>query len=230
LSSCALHPGPTPGATARRTGRNTTEADVEAVDLVYPLYVHLFLVPLSLCETTPESQTNSGTAASIAPLARSGKSHPAPIRIAPHMALRQRIDGRGGPALGCAGNRATAMEACDKLRICDLQVRARVGVTPTERHRPQDLFITVTLHADLRRAGRSDRLADSVDYKRVKQEILAEVERRSFRLIERVAERVAAISLRDPRVVRVDVRVSKPAALRFARCTEVEISRMRPGR
>jgi len=113
----------------------------------------------------------------------------------------------------------------DRLRIRDLRVRCRVGVTALERGKPQELLLTITLHADLRHACRSDRLRDSVDYKAIKQRILAEGETRVFHLIERLAERVAAIGLRAPRVERVDVVVQKPGALRFARCSEVEITR-----
>jgi FolB domain-containing protein len=115
----------------------------------------------------------------------------------------------------------------DTLRIRDLLVRCRVGVTAPERSKPQDILITITLYADLRKACRSDRLRDSVDYKAIKQRILAETETKAFHLIERLAERVAAICLRAPRVECVEVTVQKPGALRFARCSEVEIMRAR---
>ena len=115
----------------------------------------------------------------------------------------------------------------DRLRIRDLLVRCRVGVTALERNKPQDILISLTLHADLRKACRTDRLRDSVNYKIIKQRVLAQTEKRSFHLIERLAERVARICLADPRVARVEVVVQKPGALRFARCTEVEIERSR---
>ena len=122
------------------------------------------------------------------------------------------------------------MNTLDRLSIKDLLVRCRVGVTAAERRRPQDVLITVTMHADLRRACKSDRLRDSVDYKRIKLQILALAESAAFNLIERLADRVAAIALRDPLVERVDVVAQKPGALRFARCSEVEITRERKGK
>lgn len=117
------------------------------------------------------------------------------------------------------------MNELDKLRIRDLRVRCRVGVTAEERRLPQDVLITVTMHADLRKACRSDKLRDTVDYKAVKKAILAECEAKSFKLIERMAQRVAELALVDPRIRLVDVVVQKHGALRFARCSEVEISR-----
>ena len=121
------------------------------------------------------------------------------------------------------------MNTLDRLRIRDLLLRCRVGVTAAERHKPQDVLVTVTLHADLATACRSDRLGDSVDYKALKLKILAEAERHAFKLIERLAERIATIALADRRVQRVEVVVQKPGALRFARCSEVEIVRERKG-
>ncbi|MEI6563139.1 MAG: dihydroneopterin aldolase [bacterium] len=113
----------------------------------------------------------------------------------------------------------------DKIRIRELRVRCRVGVTALERRLPQEVLITVTLHADLQRACRSDDLRHTVDYKALKKAILAESERKSFKLIERLAQRIAELSLQDPLVRQVDVVVQKLGALRFALCSEVEITR-----
>ena len=115
----------------------------------------------------------------------------------------------------------------DIVRIRELAVRCKVGVTAAERNKPQTLLITLALHADLTKACRSDHFRDTVDYKALKLSILGELETKSFRLIERVAQRVADLALRDPRVLGVEVQVQKPGALRFARCSEVEIMRTR---
>jgi D-erythro-7,8-dihydroneopterin triphosphate epimerase len=115
----------------------------------------------------------------------------------------------------------------DKLRIRELAVRCKVGVTSAERNKPQVLLITLTLHADLSKACSSDHFKDTVDYKAVKLAILNELEKKSFRLIERVAQRVAELALHDRRVLCVEVQVQKPGALRFAKCSEVEIVRTR---
>jgi FolB domain-containing protein len=117
------------------------------------------------------------------------------------------------------------MQTLDRLRIRDLLVRGHVGVTAAERDKLQDIVIDVTLHADLAKAARSDRLRDSIDYKALKAKILRLVDTSSFKLIERLAGAVADLALADRRVVQVDVIVQKPGALRFARCSEVEISR-----
>jgi dihydroneopterin aldolase/D-erythro-7,8-dihydroneopterin triphosphate epimerase len=115
----------------------------------------------------------------------------------------------------------------DRIHIRDLALRCIVGVYPEERREKQDVTVNITLHADLRRACKSDRLDDTVDYKRIKKGVVALVEASRFQLVERLAQAVADLCLRDRRVRRVDVRVEKPAALRFARTVDVEISRSR---
>ena len=115
----------------------------------------------------------------------------------------------------------------DRIHIRELRARCVVGINDWERSKPQEVAVTITLHADLSRAGRSDRVQDSVDYKTIKNNVLQMVERSGFFLIERLAEAIAEICLDDPRVQRVDVVVDKLSALRFARSVAVEITRSR---
>ena len=116
----------------------------------------------------------------------------------------------------------------DRIHIRDLRLRCIVGVYPEERDKTQDVTLQITLHADLQRAGRSDRLADTVDYKAIKLRIVKMVEASSFVLIERLAQAVADICLSHEAVRRVRVVVAKPGALRYARTVAVEIVRDRP--
>ena len=115
----------------------------------------------------------------------------------------------------------------DRIHIRDLLVRCIIGIYDEERREKQDVRLNITLYADLRRAGESDDIEDTVDYKSIKKNILSMVQGSEFFLIERLAEESAAIALRAPGVQRVDVVVDKPGALRFARSVAVEISRTR---
>lgn len=123
------------------------------------------------------------------------------------------------------------MQACtdpsDRIHIRELHARCIVGIFPHEREVRQDVFLNITLEADLKKACRSDRIEDTVDYKGLKRAILEMVEQSEFYLIERLAEAVAEICLGHPAVERVTVSVDKPGALRFARSVAVEIQRSR---
>ncbi len=115
----------------------------------------------------------------------------------------------------------------DRIYIRDLALRCIIGLYPDERKTKQDVLINVTMEADLRAAGKSDALKDTVDYKAIKLAILDFVEKSGFHLIESLAEGIATICLKDKRVQSATVTIDKPGALRFCRSVAVEVTRNR---
>jgi D-erythro-7,8-dihydroneopterin triphosphate epimerase len=113
----------------------------------------------------------------------------------------------------------------DFIEIEDLLVRAIIGVNPDERDNRQDVQLTLRLETDLRPAAQSDSIDDAVNYRSITKSVIAFVEQSSFQLVETLAEEVAQLCLRDPRVERVRVQLRKPGALRFARTVGVTIER-----
>ncbi len=121
-----------------------------------------------------------------------------------------------------------ADEQPDRIHIRDLRLRCIVGVHDWEREKKQDVTLNITLHADLREAGRTDKLADTIDYVTIKHGVVEMVEESSFFLVEALAQAVADACLdADSRVQWVDVCLEKPGALRYARTVAVEITRGR---
>src|SRR5690606_14023452 len=115
----------------------------------------------------------------------------------------------------------------DVIEIKDLLLRTIIGVNPEERINRQDVLINIALFADIRAAGHSDDITETVNYKSVTKRVIAPVEQSQFRLVEKLAEQVAAACLEEPRVERVRVSVEKPGAVRFARSVVVTIERSR---
>ena len=113
----------------------------------------------------------------------------------------------------------------DKIHINDLLTRGIVGVNDWERKDKQDILINITLCADLRPAGQSDNIEDSVNYRTVAKQVIAYVESSSRFTLEALSEDVARLCLSMPGVTRVRVRIEKPGAVRFARSVGVEIER-----
>ena len=113
----------------------------------------------------------------------------------------------------------------DKISIRDWELACLVGVYEEERRAPRPIRVDLTVH--LRAADRHDDLSRTVDYGRLQQDVAAALAATSFRLIESVAERIAAVALADRRVASATVRVGKPGALPGARTVEVEIMRSR---
>jgi len=119
------------------------------------------------------------------------------------------------------------VEYRDRIYLEGLRVACIIGTSPEERRRSQEIMVDVCLHVDLEEPGRSDRLEDTVDYSHLAGEITAMAESSSFQLLERLAEGVAALALANPKVERVEVKVSKPQALPRGRAAIIEILRDR---
>ena len=115
----------------------------------------------------------------------------------------------------------------DKIYIRDLMLRCIIGIYPHERKAKQDVIINMVLEGDLTRAGRTDKIEDTINYKTIKNNVIRLVEKSDFGLIEKMADQVARICLKDKMVQRVTVTIDKPGALRFTRSVAVEITRSR---
>lgn len=115
----------------------------------------------------------------------------------------------------------------DKLYIRDLALRAIIGTFSEERREKQDLIFNIELGCALSKACESDDLNDTVDYKKIKKNIISLVEKSACQLIEKLAAEIASICLADSMVKYVKVTIDKPNALRFAKSAAVEITRSR---
>ena len=113
----------------------------------------------------------------------------------------------------------------DRIRIPRIRCRCVLGVHPHERRRPRPVEISVTIEASLEEAAAADSLELTVDYSAVARRIREAVAVTRFRLLEALARRAAEVVLELPRVVAVEVVVSKPGAVRGAGAPEVLIRR-----
>ena len=115
----------------------------------------------------------------------------------------------------------------DRVFIRDLLLRAIIGINDEERVKRQDVVVNIELEADCLPAAASDAIDDAVNYRDVAKATIDLVENSRFFLVEKLAEEIARVCLRDQRVRRARVTVEKPAAVRFARSVGVTIERGR---
>lgn len=102
------------------------------------------------------------------------------------------------------------MDHADLIELRGLRLTAVVGVLPEERDRPQPLELDLDVETDLSAAGRSDDLADTVDYGGLCALVEQVVVGAGPQLLERLAELVAeAVLGADARIRAVDVAVRK---------------------
>lgn len=117
------------------------------------------------------------------------------------------------------------MAADDRILVRDLLVRGILGLNDWERKAKQDILVNLEIAVDAREAGRTDDMADSLDYRTVTKSIIQYVESSEHFLVEALAAEIARIVTVEHGAARVRVRVEKPGALRFARSVGIEIER-----
>jgi dihydroneopterin aldolase len=102
----------------------------------------------------------------------------------------------------------------DRLLLQGMEFFGYHGDIEAERALGSRYRVDVELDADLRAAGRSDALTDTVDYVRCFQLIREVVETRQYRLLEALAQALADELLAQPRVEGVRIHVAKQPPLR----------------
>lgn len=99
----------------------------------------------------------------------------------------------------------------DKLILRELHFIARHGILPIERETSQRFSATLELELPLAAAGTADRLDQTIDYCAVQAVVRSIIEGSHKKLIETLAESVAAELLRAfPLLVAVTVEITKP--------------------
>ena len=100
----------------------------------------------------------------------------------------------------------------DRILLPEMQFTACHGVYPAEKTAPQSFTVCLTLGLDLRSAGQSDDVAQTVDYSQVYQGVRQILLGPPVNLIEHLAERIAQMALSYPGVKEVTVRLRKDGA------------------
>lgn len=94
------------------------------------------------------------------------------------------------------------------LLIEDLALSIRVGVGAAERARPQRLLVTLRVEVAAP-APQADEVAEVVDYGAIAEGVRA-LAAREVKLLETLAQEIAALALADPRATSVAVELRKP--------------------
>lgn len=113
----------------------------------------------------------------------------------------------------------------DRVFIEQLEVITTIGVYDWEQQIKQKLLLDIEMAHDNRPAGKSDNVADALDYSEVSSLVVQHVEQNKFLLVERVAEEISELIMHQFDVPWVKVRLSKPGAVVQARAVGVVIER-----
>ncbi len=97
----------------------------------------------------------------------------------------------------------------DLVEIRRLRLLGHHGALVGEQDRAQPFELDIVFSYDMTDAGRSDDLADAVDYGSITAKVAEVVTTRRFSLLESLAEAVADAVLEEARIAEVEVRLHK---------------------
>lgn len=113
----------------------------------------------------------------------------------------------------------------DTIFISELKVQTKLGVPEWERMVAQTIILDIEIGYDLAAAGKSDAIADTIDYGAVVARIRETLTEHSFQLVEALAEHVCQLILKEFKAESVKIKVAKPGILPGLKALGVVIER-----
>ena len=117
----------------------------------------------------------------------------------------------------------------DRIFIHDLRIDAVIGIHDWERKVKQTLSIDLELACDCAEVAATDSVEDTVNYKQVSKRLQEFVGASEFKLVETLAEHIAALVVEEFSVRWLKLRLNKLGALRGAAAVGVIIERSEAG-
>jgi FolB domain-containing protein len=99
--------------------------------------------------------------------------------------------------------------AIDKVFVKNLVLPCKVGFFEEERKEKQNVIIDIEIFCDLSKAGATDDLDKTISYSEVQEKVTDIVVNGEFKLLESLAETIAALILKSPAADTVTVTIKK---------------------
>ena len=100
----------------------------------------------------------------------------------------------------------------DVIRLKNMMFYGYHGISESEKSLGGKFEVDIDLYRDLKKAGESDNLKDTLDYEKIYKTVSNCTKQNKFYLIEKLAERIAKSVLQKFKVEKLVVRVRKPHA------------------
>jgi D-erythro-7,8-dihydroneopterin triphosphate epimerase len=110
-----------------------------------------------------------------------------------------------------------------KIKIKALKLRTFIGIHEWEQNEKQDVVIHIDIDFDGKKAGETDKIEDTVNYKSITKEIISFVESNRFFLLEKLGTGIRDLVMKNKNIKCVVVEVEKPGALRFSDTVSVMV-------
>ncbi len=100
----------------------------------------------------------------------------------------------------------------DQIVLPDMCFTVCHGVLEKEKRQPQNFRVSVTMDTDLKKAGESDCLEDTVDYSKIYRQVAEIMQGPCCNLLEHLAAKISMAILKNIKITRVMVEIAKEGA------------------
>ena len=115
----------------------------------------------------------------------------------------------------------------DIIFLSEVKLETKLGVPAWERMLPQTIIVDIEIGFDLRAAGKSDAINDTIDYGAVVTRLRETLNIHSFQLVEALAEHLCQLIISEFNALNVKIRVAKPGIMPGLKALGVMIERSR---
>ena len=112
----------------------------------------------------------------------------------------------------------------DSIHIVNAKFDAILGTLDYEQKQKQEVYIDIEVKTDTSRAGRTDKLKDTIDTRWLHSIAQGHVDEAKFQLQESLAQAIAQDILKDNRVDEVRVHIRKPEVLKHKNVEHTGVS------
>ena len=113
----------------------------------------------------------------------------------------------------------------DTIFLSEVKVQTKLGVPEWERMTPQTIILDIEIGYDLSKACQSDNVNDTIDYGAVVNRVRETLQENSFQLVEKLAEHLCQLILKEFNALSVKIKVAKPTVLPGLKALGVIIER-----
>jgi len=113
----------------------------------------------------------------------------------------------------------------DTIFLSEVKVQTKLGVPEWERMTPQTITLDIEIGYDLSNACQSDDVNDTIDYGAVVNRVRKTLQENSFQLVEKLAEHLCQLILKEFNALSVKIKVAKPTILPGLKALGVVIER-----
>ncbi|HEY0841450.1 dihydroneopterin aldolase [Methylotenera sp.] len=113
----------------------------------------------------------------------------------------------------------------DTIFLSEVKVQTKLGVPDWERMTAQTIILDIEIGYDLSQACQSDDVNDTIDYGAVVSRVRETLQENSFQLVEKLAEHLCQLILKEFNALSVKIKVAKPTILPGLKALGVIIER-----